>query len=293
MRRWAATLTCAFTLFMASACTGSRSGVDHDLTDDWHPMPAAAQFRPAAGTCHDALTEQGALDDYAPIPCTTTHVAETAAVGDLPPAAAGWKTPGQGAAAAFQQCGKQAGAFLGADWRTGWLILQPVLPSVAAWEGGARWYRCDLAETSPVDGSVVDRKTSLRAGLRDGSTLRMACANPKIEGEQVTEMHPVACSKAHTSEFAGLFSTTAKASGDLSTDRVEKGCDAAIAKFAHIPNDDSVTARVGWLGFPPDDASWKSGDRAIRCFLWLNGEKMTGSYRNAGTSKLKIHYVYR
>jgi hypothetical protein len=121
----------------------------------------------------------------------------------------------------------------------------------------------------------------------------MTCANPKIKGEQVTEMHPVACSSAHTSEFAGLFTSTAKTADDLSAGKVEKGCDATIAKFAGIPNDSSVTARVGWLGFPPDDTSWKSGDRAIRCFLWLNGEKMTGSYRNAGPGKLKIHYVYR
>jgi hypothetical protein len=286
MRRWAATLTCAFVVFAASACSRTPSGVDGDLTDDWRPMPAATQFRPAAGTCHDDLSDEGALEDYAPIPCTTSHVAETAAVGDL-------RGAGRDPAAAFRQCGRQVDSFLGADWRTGWLILQPVLPSPAAWAGGARWYRCDLAETSPVDGRVVDRRTSLKAGLTGRSPLLMACANPTIKGEQVTEMHPVTCSKAHTSEFAGLFSTTAKTSDDLSTAKVEKGCDAAIAKFAHIPNDSSISARVGWLGFPPDDASWKSGDRAIRCFLWLNGEKMTGSYRNAGTAKLKIHYIYR
>jgi hypothetical protein len=119
----------------------------------------------------------------------------------------------------------------------------------------------------------------------------MTCADPTIEGEQVTEMHPVTCANPHTSEFAGLFTTTARTSDAVSAGKVEKGCDAAIATFAHIPDDGSITARAGWLGFPPDDTSWKAGDHSIRCFLWLNGEKMTGSYRNAGTSKLKIHYV--
>jgi hypothetical protein len=284
MRRWAATLPCAFVLFAASACSGAPSGVDRDLTDDWHSLPAATQFRPAAGTCHDDLSDEGALDDYAPIPCTTAHVAETAAVGDLPGAA-------RDSAAAFQQCSKQVDTFLGADWRTGWLILQPVLPSTEAWAGGARWVRCDLAETSPIDGRVVNRKTSLKAGLKAGSTLRMACANPTIKGEQVTEMHPVTCSKSHTSEFAGLYTTTAKTSDAVSATSVGKGCDTAIAKFAHVPDDGSITARAGWLGFPPDDTSWASGDHSIRCFLWLNGEKMTGSYRNAGPGKLKIHYI--
>ncbi|HEY0536157.1 MAG TPA: septum formation family protein [Actinoplanes sp.] len=290
MRRWAATLSCVLVLFTAAACTASPAGIDRDLTDDWRPLPAATQFRPSVGVCHDDITQPGALDDYAPIPCTATHVAETAAVGDLT-GAAGWQTPGQGAAQAFQQCSRRVDAFLGADWRTGWLILRPVLPSTAAWAGGARWFRCDLAEVSPVDGRVINRKTSLEAGLKAGSALRMTCADPRIESEQVTEMHPVACSKAHTSEFAGLFPTTGRTSDAVSVDKVEKGCDAAIARFADIPDDGSITARVGWLGFPPDDTSWKSGDHAIRCFLWLNGEKMTGSYRNAGTSKLKIHYT--
>jgi hypothetical protein len=290
MRRWAATLTCAFALFATAACTGAPTGVDRDLTDDWRPLPAATQFRPAAGVCHDSLATSGALADYAPIPCTETHVAETGAVGDLP-GAAGLKTPAAAATSAFQQCGKQVGAFLGADWRTGWLIMQPVLPSADGWKGGARWVRCDLAEISPVDNHVVNRRTSLKAGLKAGSPLLMACANPRIEGEQVTEMHPVACSRAHTSEFAGLFTSAAKTSGDLSPGKVEKGCDSAIAKFAHLSDDSSITARVGWLGFPPDDTSWQSGDHSIRCFLWLNGEKMTGSYRNAGPRKLRIHYI--
>jgi hypothetical protein len=282
MRRWAATLTCGFVLFMASACSGAPKGIDRDLTDDWRPLPAATQFRPAAGVCHDDLTSEGSLADYAPISCTVTHVAETAAVGTV---------TSRGAAQAFQQCSTRVVAFLGADWRTGWLLLQPVLPSTAAWNGGARWVRCDLAEVSPVDGRTVNRKASLQAGLKAGSALRMTCANPTIKAEQVTEMHPVTCSKSHTSEFAGLYTTTAKTSDAVSATSVGKGCDTAIAKFAHVPDDGSITARAGWLGFPPDDTSWASGDHSIRCFLWLNGEKMTGSYRNAGTSKLKIHYT--
>jgi hypothetical protein len=292
MRRWAATLTCVFVLAAAAGCTSTPPGIDGDLTDDWPAPPAAQQFRPADHTCHDKLTQSVSPDDYAPIPCDKSHVAETVAVGDLP-GASGLKSPADGIDLAFQQCTKQASAVLGADWRTGWLIMQPVLPSTAGWNGGARWYRCDLAETSPVDGAVVDRTTTIKGGLKAGSKLRMACADPKIEGEQVTEMHPVTCSSAHTAEFAGLWQTTAKTPDGLSTATVEKGCDATIAKFAGIPDNSSITARVGWLGFPPDETSWQSGDRAIRCFLWLNGEKMTGSYRHAGTKKLKIHYVYR
>jgi hypothetical protein len=291
MRRWAVALTCALVLATAAGCSSGPAGIDGDLTDDWPALPSAQLFRPADHTCYDKLSPTASPGDYAPIPCTKAHVAEAVVVGDL--VANMWDAllERDAPARAFQKCSQQADAFLGADWRTGWLILQPVLPSAAGWKGGARWYRCDLAETSPVDGTVVDRTTTMKGGLAAGSKLRMSCADPKIDGEQVTEMHPVTCSSSHTAEFAGLWQTTVKSSSDLATDAVEKGCDATIAKFAGIPDNSSVTARVGWLGFPPDDTSWQTGDRSIRCFLWLNGEKMTGSYRNAGAGKLKIHYT--
>jgi len=112
-------------------------------------------------------------------------------------------------------------------------------------------------------------------------------------GDTVTEMHPVACSASHTAEFAGLFTTTRVKSADLGGGEVAKGCDRAIAAFTGLPDDASLPSRVGWLGFPPDDTAWQMGDRSIRCFLWLDGERMTGSYRGAGPGKLKIHYASR
>jgi len=283
MRRLAVVLLCA----VMSGCSALPRGVDGDLTNGWQPMPAATQFRPATGTCHSELVQTGTVDDYSPIACTGPHLVETIAVADLAPAT----TLANGPAKAFAACSKRATAFLGADWRTGWVVLQPVLPSKDAWAGGARWYRCDVAETSPVDGALVRRSGSMKGTVKTGGKLRMTCANPTIDGESVTEMHPVACASAHTTEFAGLFETTAKSSADISSDALAGGCDRAIATFTGLPGDNTLESRIGWLGFPPDDTAWQMGDRAIRCFLWLNGEKMTGSYKNAGKGKLKIHYV--
>jgi hypothetical protein len=288
MRRWAATLTGALVLAVAG-CAARPEGVDGDLTDGWRPLPAAQQFRPAAGTCHAELAESGAADRYAPIPCTGPHLAETVAVADLAGAAA-LAAPQDGLPAAYTECARRTTAFLGADWRTGWLLMQPVLPSRNAWSGGARWFRCDVAETSPTDGKLVDRATSVKAGLRPGAPLRMACADPKVDGVQVTEMRPVACAGRHRAEFAGLYQSKRARPADVTDAEMEKGCGSAIARFTGIPDDGNVQYRVGWLGFPPDDAAWRLGDRAIRCFLWLNGEPMTGSYRDAGTKKLKIQY---
>jgi hypothetical protein len=291
LRRWAAALACALTLAVAG-CADLPEGVDGNLTDDWKPLPAAAQFRPEAGKCHPDLTEFSTADNYSPVTCTGPHLSETVAVVDLAGAAA-LKKPEDGLAKAFADCSSRATAFLGADWRTGWVVLQPVMPGQGAWNGGVRWARCDVAETSPVDGSVVRRDSTMKATVRAGGKLRMACANPKIEGDSVTEMHPAACASTHTAEFAGLFATTKKSSADLSGDDLAAGCDRVIAGFTGLKNDDTLPSRVGWLGFPPDDTAWDMGDRAIRCFLWLNGEKMKGSYKSAGTGKLKIHYAGR
>jgi hypothetical protein len=289
MRRWAAALALALTAALAG-CTVLPDGVDGDLTNAWRPPPAATQFRPAAGTCHADLRADGDVEDYTPIPCTGPHVAESVAVADLV-GAQSLATSSAALPRAYAQCSRLVSAFLGADWRTGWVITQPVLPGKGAWSSGARWVRCDVGETSPIDGALVRRTATMKDGLKPGGQLLMSCANPKIQSNRVTEMHSVACTAKHTSEFAGLFESKRTSSAQLTTRELEKGCDATIAKFAGIPADGTVANRVGWLGFPPDDTAWDLGDHAVRCFLWLNGEQMTGSYRNAGRGKLKIHYT--
>ncbi|GAA0499592.1 hypothetical protein Ade02nite_82730 [Paractinoplanes deccanensis] len=270
-----------------AGCSELPAGVDGDLTDGWRTPPAALQFRPTAG-CHADLVETATIEDDDAVPCTEPHLAETFAVADL-----GEVTAAARAARAFQECSARATTFVGGDWRTGWLILQPVLPSDKAWAGGARWVRCDVAETAPSDGTLVRRTGSVRGGLAGAGKLKMTCANATVAGDQVTGLRAMSCAQKHTSEFAGLFVSKRATSSAITAAEMEKGCNAAIAKFAGIPNDSTIKNRVGWLGFPPDKDSWRLGDRAVRCFLWLNGEPMTGTYRNAGTKKLKIHYVYR
>jgi hypothetical protein len=287
MRRWAAAVAGVLVLAL-TGCSDRPGGVDGDLTNGWAPPPAAQQFRPAAAQCHSDLVDEGTIDDYAPVACRGPHRAETVVVADLPDLPAGERR-----GRAFRECSKRVTAFLGGDWRTGWLVLQPVLPSAAAWTGGARWYRCDLAQTSPAGGDLVRRSGTLKGALAGAGQVRMTCADPSVVGERVVAMRPVACAGRHTAEFAGVFESKRATVAALTAAEMEKGCHSTIARFTGIPDNGSVRHRVGWLGFPPDAASWKVGDRAVRCFLWLNGERMTGTYKNAGTRKLKIQYVYR
>jgi len=288
MRRWPAALACALTLALAG-CGSLPGGVDGDITGGWAPMPAAKQFRPVEGSCHAAITDTGAQQNYEETACAGPHKAETIAVFDLAKTTA--TAPEDALDEAFAQCSRRADAWLGADWRTGWVVIQPVVPAGNAWSGGARWVRCDVAETSPVDGTLVSRSGSMKGGLKPGGDLVMSCANATLKNDRVTELHPVACAGKHTAEFAGLFVSKRDSSADVTDKELEKGCDAAIAKFAGVPDDSNLQYRVGWLGFPPDDTAWDLGDHAIRCFLWVNGEKLTGSYRNGGSRKLPIRYA--
>jgi hypothetical protein len=274
MRRWAVVVVGALAL---SGCTALPEGVDGDLTGGWAALPAATPFRPQAGACHAEMVRDGRLENYKPVPCTGEHLVETVAVAEV-----------TGTDQALATCTGEATAFLGADWRTGWILLRPVLPSSRAWAAGARWVRCDVAETSPVSGDLVSRTGSLRGAVGAAGRLRMTCANPKIEDDRVTAMHPVDCARDHTAEFAGLFLTTRRTP---SADDLAAGCEKTIATFAKLPVDGSLSARIGWLGFPPDADAWDLGDRAVRCYLWLNGATMKGSYRNAGPGKLKIQYA--
>ncbi|MGK5677767.1 septum formation family protein [Actinoplanes sp. URMC 104] len=282
MRRWVPLVAGALVAAL-TGCSDLPAGVDGDLTDGWPAPPAATPFRPAPG-CQRDPAATGSIDEYAPVPCTEPHLAETAVVADLPVL---------DPARVHRECSRRVAAFLGGDWRTGRLALVPVLPSRDARLGGARWYRCDLAEISPVRGEPVRRSASLRGALAGAGPLRLTCADPDLDGERITGMHPVPCAGRHTAEFAGIFEIDGGPSSvaGLTADDVGPGCQAAIARFAGIPDDDTIASRAGWLSIPPDPGSWKLGERGVRCFLWLDGEQMTGSYRNAGTRKLKIQYA--
>ncbi|MGX6601224.1 septum formation family protein [Micromonosporaceae bacterium Da 78-11] len=290
MRRWRTTLGWAAAVLVLAGCAEPPTGVDGALTDDWGPLPVARQFRPAEGTCHENTRDTATPDTYAPVPCAEEHTAETFHVGDL-----GGDTTTVEAARprAYQECARLATTFAGADWRTGWLAVQTVLPGRDGWAGGARWFRCDLGELDPLDGDLVRHQGSLHRAMVTQDRLVLRCFTPTVTDAQVSEMRPAGCTSSHTAEFAGLWVAPSGAYAELDTTRIEKGCDTTIARFAAVPDDGNLPSRTGWLGFPPSESMWQLGDRSVQCFLWLDGEEMTSSYRRAGPRKLKIHYSGR
>ncbi len=293
VRRWWAALMCAVALGLTSACGSLPYGIDGDITDEWAPVPRPQPFKPAGGGCFDDVRPTVALVNYAPFDCAKRHAAESFFVGELTGKAAGKNANKTGAAAtaAAAECGRRAVPFFGAEHRTGQLGVQPVLPGTAGWQAGARWFRCDAIQADLNTDEVVSRTGSLRDALTGAAPLALRCFQPTVRGANVGDMKSVACAKSHDAEFAGLWTapdiTFGKLSGD---DRMAKGCRSVIAGWAKIPDDGDVRYRYGYLAFAPTLPEWQNGVRSVRCFLWIEGRGMKGSYRNAGTGKLPINY---
>lgn len=295
MRRWLSGVAAAGAAVLALAGCGSPAGVDGDLVDDWEPVGQPTVFVPEAGTCHPRLQEVGYLSTYRPVACDRLHQAETAYVGSfvgadaeragLPPAGS---SPMR---AAYRDCDARVSAFVGADWRSGRLAVVVVAPSRHGWTGGARWYRCDVAEIDGLDNAeFVDRTGSLNGALRGPSALRHGCFAPTVRRQDVQAMVAVVCTRPHRAEFAGVYLAPDGPYDvfDRDAGRIHRGCYAVIARFAEVPNDSRIDERVGSIYHYPSESEWKAGNRGVQCFLWMKDRALTRSVKAAGTRGLPL-----
>jgi len=291
--KWAVGLAGLVATLALTGCGSNPAGVDGDISDDWRPMSEPKPFVPDNEVCHSSAVESGYLAAYAPVDCATTHVTETVHVGAFD--AAGGKSPAPGEKSyqtAYAECGAKASTFLGGDWRTARLNLGLVLPAPEAWQGGSRWYRCDLAETRSLDdNSMASRDGSLKGALSKTSALRYSCFTPKIAKELVQEMAPIACTKPHRSEFVGIYAAPAKSYKTFLADdeTIHKACLDLVASYAKLPKDDNLGARTGTIYYYPTTAEWDQGNRGVKCFSWDSGRTFTRSIKGGGTSLLPVN----
>ncbi|GAA1891133.1 hypothetical protein GCM10009687_70020 [Asanoa iriomotensis] len=278
-----------------AACGGNPAGVDGDLSDDWRPMSEPKPFVPDAEVCHPNAVESGYLAAYSPVDCGAPHMVETVHVGEFTGAGAGAKPPAPGQKeykTAFADCGAKARTYLGGDWRTARLSLSLVLPGEEAWQGGSRWYRCDVGETGSLDdGSVTYRSATLKSALAKPSSLQYGCFTPKISKEVVQEMTAIACTKSHRSEFVGIYDAPDKAYKAFVDDgeTIHKACLNAVATYAKLPKDGNLAFRTGTIYYYPTAAEWDMGNRGVKCFSWDSGRTYTRSIKNGGTSLLPVN----
>jgi hypothetical protein len=291
-RRLAAWALAAAALALASCAR--PIGVDGDLTDDWPAIGPPTVFLPQAETCHVRFQEVGHLSEYQPVDCGQPHEAETAYVGSFSGPDADRSTPPAAGSpltrAAYRNCDKRVTDFVGADWRSGRLMMIIVPPSRSGWTGGARWYRCDVMELDGLDDAeFVDRTGSLEGALAGQSPLAHRCFKPELAGDDVRAMEPVDCTKPHRSEFAGVYTAAPDTRYNIfakDPDRVHRGCYQVIARFVGVSTD--IDERVGSIYYHPSESEWTAGNRGVQCFLWMEDRDLTRSLKGAGPAALPL-----
>jgi Septum formation len=290
MRRWAAALTVLGALVALSGCAGLPAGVDGNLTDNWPAMPEAKIAVPVAGACYTNRFTRVWIGDFTPVSCAESHFVETVFVGTFTGADAARSSPptsdSPAMPAIFAQCQKGANDYLGGDWHTAILDLGVVVPSNAAWNGGARWFRCDVTRLSdPFATSIVDHG-SVKGDLSGARTGAYGClATTEEKDRTITDAKPIDCAQPHAAEFAGLFTAPDVPYPTDKTARdhlLEAGCHAVVATFLGYGSvSEWRNASVGWwaMGWDPDQ--WKLGDRTTQCFAYAytTSGKFVGSVK--------------
>ncbi|WBB89765.1 septum formation family protein [Verrucosispora sp. WMMC514] len=293
MRRWLTGVALGAVVALAATGCTRPAGTDGDLVDDWASMAVPASFTPDSGTCHRRPQEVGYLSAYAPVDCAEPHQAETLHVGTLTDVT-GNRPPevgSEGMRVAFGECDRQVRRIMGGDWRAARIGLTVVLPSPPAWAGGARWFRCDVHELRGLDTPVPVRRTASLTGVLDKSSpLRHGCFNARTEGDEVIEMVAVECTARHRAEFVGLWQAPQSGWSEFLENpaRAHRGCRGAIARYAKVPDDGNLQFRVGTIFYHPAEGEWRSGNRSVKCFIWMSDRTLTRSVKAAGTRALPI-----
>jgi len=289
----------AATAALLAGC-GNPAGVDGELVDDWAPVSAPTTFTPPSGVCHaQGYADVGYLASFESVDCATGHRTETVHVGAFTGAAAAKPAPpAKGSLdlrAAYRECDAKAREYVGADWRLGRLWLGVVLPSPRAWEGGAKWFRCDLSEMTTVEdnGETVTRTGSLRNVLKAPSPVSLTCYAVKLDRQgAIDTMPPADCRKPHNAEFAGVWTAPylPYPKKDADWDRFHTECRKVIAAYVGVPADKDIKFRTGVVSLPGGEDQWQIGNRGVRCYLWISDRTLTASVKGGGAKALPIQF---
>lgn len=250
----------AVVLLLLSGCTAEDQGSNAD------PTQVDATKAPDSGACR--MLTPGDIEMPAnattTVDCADPHTAETYAVGDLPEEFADAAYDDQDLATfAYRTCGPAFMEFLGADES---LSMRSVLswvmfrPSQAAWDKGARWYRCDAIGGGRNSTTLITLPDSARDLLKKPDDAWLAC----VQGGSVATAPRIPCTEPHTYRAV----TTIKLGG---ADDEYPG-DEVVQQRTRNFCSDSVGA---WLGYPVDykfaytwfpQTDWEAGNRRSVCW---------------------------
>ena len=256
-------------LLSTAACTGPGSPAS-DAEDDPRAGGVTATrgaevARPEVGACRTlppAAVEEPA-DDSPQVPCRRPHTAETFAVGRFEGRLAEREIhDARLSAEVLTACERRFRRYVGADDS---LSMRTVLtwvwfrPTPAAWEAGARWYRCDLVAQGS-EGLLETRGPAAGVLLGRPEDRWLLCA----AGAEVSHAARVPCNEPH--DWRAVTTVVVGDERELwpGARRVE----ARTRDFCS----DSVG---GWLGYPLDyaygwtwlgRAEWEAGNRRSVCW---------------------------
>ncbi|MCM0622264.1 septum formation family protein [Nocardioides bruguierae] len=263
LRVTVATLGVALCAGLATALVGCTTDAGADGGEAGDDQLTA----PASGACYDLSPDDVARDTNASgtVECAARHTAETIAAGDLPERFADADRDADALAAwVHEKCTTRFEKHLRADESTAmrtllsWVWFQP---TDAAWEAGARWFRCDLVGGGPgLDGyrSLPESTVGL---LREPSDAWMLCS----DGETLESGGLVDCTEDHRWRAV----TTIKV---VPYPDAEYPGDEEVEATTQDYCEDSVNA---WLGYPTEfdfaytwfgQDAWQQGNRRSVCW---------------------------
>ena len=228
---------------------------------------------PDLGACRVLVPEDIAQPDNSTevVDCAEEHTAETFAVGTFPDRLASVTdidAPQLGGYI-YDTCSAKFQKFLGGDEST---VMRSLLtwawfrPTEAAWDQGARWYRCDVVSGSEQSAELRTLPASAKGILTlPPDDAWMSCAN----GETVNGSDKVPCSEPHGWRAV----TTIKVGRD--------GDPYPGDRLVEVRTRDYCSDSVGaWMNYPVDyefgytyfrEAEWKAGNRRSIC--WARTDK--------------------
>ncbi|MFT4084683.1 MAG: septum formation family protein [Nocardioides sp.] len=252
-------------LALAALCAGCGGG-SSAATGSAHPDTTAT---PARGACRDLTRAELARTSNASptVDCASPHTAATYAAGSLPERfdEAG-RDDTELADWAYQRCTTTLQRHLGTDQSTtmrslfSWVWFRP---STAAWDAGARWYRCDLV-AGGNGMAYVDLPTKTTNLLRGPSVDDdwMVCARGGRLGQA-----RVACSQNHawravTTVKVGEPSDSYPGDADVE-DTSSRYCSESVKAWLHYPAQfSSADYAYTWFG----ETEWRAGNRLSVCW---------------------------
>lgn len=287
-----ALLACAVALAAVAAGCGGPTVGDGDLTDDWAMLATAKVPEPAAGSCWTSSANQvrdTTMSEAQLQPCDMDHVIETASVGHFTgEAAAGRKRPtGAALAPAWADCDKAVTEYLGAEWQSGRVVAVLVPPNPWQWDGGARFYRCDVVSVRTELGVLDPRKTTMKGALGPTGDLRLTCGQQVgMTKDSWSDITPAKCEEPHDVEYVGTISSPAAdyPTGAGVEAAFSKTCEAKMLAYIGMSRGSWNGQRALNYGYwmTGNKDTWALGNHTARCYALISGKKVNRSLRGAG-----------